>query len=369
MLPRLAKVPMIEKLTVALGDRSYPIHIGPGALQDVRFTAVAKGKSVVIITDDHVAPRWLPAVRSALQSSARMVREIILPSGEASKSIEHLSALWDQLLTWQCDRKTLLVALGGGVIGDLVGFAAATYQRGIPFVQVPTTLLAQVDSSVGGKTAINHPKGKNMIGAFYQPIAVFSDTNTLNTLPDREFKSGLAEVIKHGLIIDVQEVATLEQDLPRILAREPAALTRMIVKACTIKADIVAQDEREVGVRAWLNLGHTFGHAIEVGLGYGVWLHGEAVAAGCCVAATLSHLRGDLSVAEVARISTLFAAAGLPTKAPRLGGVPQYMELMAHDKKADAGAIHYVLLKALGKATVSTTDDAHVAQALEAHFA
>ncbi len=361
---------MIETIAVQLAERSYPILVGPGALADPSLVTAVRGRSAVIISDEQVAPHWLARVVAPLKAAGKSVREIVLPAGEATKSVEHLARLWDQLLGWQCDRQTTLIALGGGVVGDLVGFAAATYQRGVPFIQIPTTLLAQVDSSVGGKTAINHPLGKNMIGAFHQPVAVFADTNTLGTLPEREFRSGLGEVLKHGLIVDMVEFARLERELPAILARDPQALTRMIARSCAIKAEIVARDEREgsAGVRAWLNLGHTFGHAIEAGLGYGAWLHGEAVAAGCCVAAELSRRLGHLDQAEVARVVQAFAAAGLPTRAPRLQGAAHYRELMAIDKKAEGGAIRYVLLKQMGEATVSAVDAALVDAALEASF-
>ena len=360
----------IETITVALAERSYPILVGPGALEDPSLVYAVRGRSAVIISDTNVAPHWLGKVRAPLIAAGKRVHEIVLPAGEATKSVEHLASLWDKLLGWQCDRKATLIALGGGVVGDLVGFGAATYQRGVPFIQIPTTLLAQVDSSVGGKTAINHPLGKNMIGAFHQPVAVFADTNTLSTLPAREFRSGMGEVLKHGLIVDMAEFAQLEHDLPEILGREPHALTRMIAKSCAIKADIVARDEREgaLGIRAWLNLGHTFGHAIEAGLGFGKWLHGEAVAAGACVAAELSRRLGHVSAGDVARVVQAFAAAGLPTRAPRLQGPAHYRELMAIDKKAEGGAIRYVLLKHMGEAYVSAVDDALVDAALEASF-
>jgi 3-dehydroquinate synthase len=276
---------------------------------------------------------------------------IVLPDGEATKNWETLNRIFDALLARRAERSTTLVALGGGVIGDLVGFAAATYQRGVPFIQVPTTLLAQVDSSVGGKTGINHPLGKNMIGAFYQPRLVLADTDTLNTLPDRELSAGLAEVIKYGLIRDLPFFEWLETSIERLLRREPAALAEAIERSCRAKAEVVAADERESGLRALLNLGHTFGHAIEAGTGYGSWLHGEAVAAGSVVAAELSRRLGWLSGADVERIKALFARARLPVLGPALA-LDRYLDLMSVDKKVAEGRIRYVLLRRIGDALV-----------------
>ncbi len=323
----------------------------------------------VIVTNEHVAPLYLERLRETLERAGKQVQAILLPDGEEYKTWEILNRIFDALLEHRRDRKTCLVALGGGVIGDVTGFAAATYQRGVPFVQVPTTLLSQVDSSVGGKTAINHPKGKNMIGAFYQPLMVLADTGTLGSLPQREFLSGLAEVIKYGFIYDAIFLTWLEQNLDRLLARDPSSLTYAIQRSCEIKAEIVAQDERETGIRAWLNLGHTFGHAIESGMGYGVWLHGEAVATGMVLAADLSHRLGYLDQASAARVRHLIAQAGLPTAAPRLGttaDVQRYLDLMRVDKKAEGGAIRYVLLKRLGEAFVAAVPDAEVAPVIEA---
>jgi 3-dehydroquinate synthase len=278
---------------------------------------------------------------------------IVLPDGEEEKNVNNLMRIFDVLLENKCDRKTTLVALGGGVIGDMTGFAAATYMRGVPFVQIPTTLLAQVDSSVGGKTAINHPLGKNMIGAFYQPQSVLADTATLASLPQRELSAGLAEVIKHGAIIDIEFFSWLEQHMDQLMARDDAALAQVIRRSCEIKADVVRQDERESGLRAILNFGHTFGHAIEAGLGYGEWLHGEAVGCGMVMAADLSHRLGYLSAQDKSRIIALVKAAGLPVVAPDLG-VDRWLELMEVDKKNEGGQIKFILLKPLGQATITS---------------
>jgi 3-dehydroquinate synthase len=359
----------MDELRVNLADRGYPIVIGPGLLgQEAVFKRGFSSGTVALVTSDRIAPLYLRNVADTLKRAGARVIEIIVPDGEQAKNWEILNNVHDALLANRCDRKTTIAALGGGVIGDLAGFAAATYQRGVPFIQVPTTLLAMVDSSVGGKTAINHPRGKNMIGAFYQPRLVLADTSTLATLPEREFRSGLAEVIKYGFIYDYAFLEWLEANLDALLARDAAALAHAIRRSCEIKAEIVAQDERETGIRAWLNLGHTFGHAIEAGLGYGQWLHGEAVAAGMVTAAELSRLLGDLSVADVARVRHLIKRAGLPTVSPDLGQA-RYFDLMRIDKKAEDGAIRYVLLKRLGEAYVAAVPDEQVAPALEAAFA
>ena len=319
------------------------------------------------MTSDRIAPLFLDRLVHALEQSGKRVLRVILPDGEAVKNWETLNQIYDALLTAHCDRKTTLIALGGGVIGDMTGFAAATYQRGVPFVQIPTTLLAQVDSSVGGKTAINHPLGKNMIGAFYQPRMVVIDATVLGSLPERELRSGLAEVIKYGFIYDSAFLAWLEDNLDHLLGRDLHVLEHAIRRSCEIKAEIVAQDEREAGIRAWLNLGHTFGHAIEAGMGYGKWLHGEAVATGMVIAAGLSASLGHISEADAARVGTLVKRAGLPVRAPALG-TGRYLELMRVDKKAQAGAIRYVLLKALGEAFVTAVPDQQVVPVLEAHM-
>ena len=356
------------ELRVNLGERSYPIVIGDGLLDDASIWAASAGPSVAVVTSDRIAPLFLDRLTSALTTAGKRVLTIVLPDGEAGKNGQTLNLIYDALLTAHCDRKTTLVALGGGVIGDMTGFAAATYQRGVPFVQVPTTLLAQVDSSVGGKTAINHPLGKNMIGAFHQPAQVVIDTATLATLPEREFRSGLAEVVKYGLIYDSVFLTWLEDNLDRLVAREAAALNHAIRRSCEIKAEIVAQDERENGIRAWLNLGHTFGHAIEAGIGYGTWLHGEAVAAGMVVAAALSAQLGHISQADAGYVKALIKGAGLPVSLPKIGAA-RYLDLMRVDKKADAGMIRYVLLKSLGAAFVAAVPDTQVLPVLEAHSA
>lgn len=342
----------MQSLDVALGDRSYPIHIGTGLLaQPGLLFSVLKQPRVAIVTNETVAPLYLPKLVDNLRTAGVQTIEIVLPDGEQYKEWATLNRIFDVLLERRCERSTTLLALGGGVVGDMTGFAAACYQRGAPFIQVPTTLLSQVDSSVGGKTAINHPLGKNMIGAFYQPKLVLADTDTLDTLPDRELKAGLAEVIKYGLIGNVEFLAWLESNMDRLLARDKEALAHAIYVSCKHKAEIVARDERETGERALLNLGHTFGHAIETGMGYGQWLHGEAVAAGTMMAAELSAQLGWLSTTDVARVERLFVRAGLPVRGPALGS-ERYLDLMRHDKKVEDGKLRLVLLKALGQAVV-----------------
>ena len=341
----------IKSLTVELAERSYPIYIGQACYTKSPWVKHIKGKQVALITNSTVAPLYLAAVKQQL--SGYQVLEIILPDGESYKNWETLQLIFDQLLAAHCDRKVTLIALGGGVIGDMVGFAAACYQRGVDFIQVPTTLLSQVDSSVGGKTAINHPLGKNMIGAFYQPQAVVIDTNSLKTLPANEFAAGLAEVIKYGLIYDRDFFTWLELNMPLLLALDEDACRYAIERSCAIKAKIVAADERENGVRATLNLGHTFGHAIETEQGYGVWLHGEAVAAGTVMALHMSYLLGAISEAERNRGIALFAAANLPIVPPADMSADTFMQHMALDKKVQDGQIRLVLLTALGQATVT----------------
>ena len=340
----------MESLRVALGSRAYSIHIGSGLIARAELYAphLAAG-SAAIVTNDVVAPLYLEKVRLALQGAR--VAEIVVPDGEQAKGWETLNRVFDALLQARCGRDTLIVALGGGVVGDLAGFAAAVYQRGVAFVQVPTTLLAQVDSSVGGKTAINHALGKNMIGAFHQPRAVISDVATLDTLPERELRSGLAEVIKHGLALDAAFFEWLESDMEKILERDPTALAYAVRRSCELKARIVAEDERESGPRALLNFGHTFGHAIEAATGYGPWLHGEAIAAGMVMAAELSELMGHLKKTEVSRVRALLQRAGLPVHGPALA--PERMlELMALDKKAAKGKTRFVVLEAMGRAAL-----------------
>jgi 3-dehydroquinate synthase len=343
----------MQTLTVDLGDRSYPIHIGQNLLDRTDLILPhLKRKQIAVITNTTVAPLYLEKFSAPLKAQGINVLPIVLPDGEQYKTSETLNTIYDALLGNRCERSTTLIALGGGVIGDMTGYAAATFLRGVPFIQVPTTLLSQVDSSVGGKTGINHPLGKNMIGAFYQPQLVLADTDTLNTLPDRELSAGLAEVIKYGLIRDPDFFAWLETNIASLSTRDPHALSYAIYRSCKNKAEVVAADERESGERALLNLGHTFGHAIENGMGYGVWLHGEAVSAGTMLAADLSRRMGWLSQADVQRTGNLFKAANLPTQAPSLG-VDSYLDLMGLDKKVADGKIRLVLLQAIGKAVMT----------------
>lgn len=356
----------MQTLNVSLGQRSYPIHIG-AALIDC-WPDHAVGKRVAIVTNEVVAPLYLERLCVALGKVGADATVIVLPDGEAHKNWESLNAIYDRLLAERCDRSTPLIALGGGVVGDLAGFAAATYQRGVPFIQIPTTLLAQVDSSVGGKTGINHPRGKNMIGAFWQPRMVIADTDTLNTLPDRELSAGLAEVIKYGLIHDLPFLEWLEANMDGLLARDAAALTFAIERSCANKAAVVAADELETaseGGRALLNLGHTFGHAIETGAGYGTWLHGEAVAAGTMMAAALSCRLGWLAEEDVERIRALLLRARLPVSGAPLGA-DRYLELMGHDKKVIAGRLRLVLLRRIGEAvTWADAPQAEIRAAIE----
>jgi shikimate kinase/3-dehydroquinate synthase len=341
-------------LQVDLGERSYPISIGQALLADARLIAEAVGgERAAIVTNTVVGPLYLDGLAQSLRAAGKRVTEIVLPDGEEEKTWENLQRIYDGLLAEQCDRKTTIIALGGGVIGDMAGFAAATYMRGVPFVQVPTTLLAQVDSSVGGKTGINHPLGKNMIGAFYQPKAVIADTSTLDTLPRRELSAGLAEVIKHGAIIDAPFFDWIESNIASLMARDPDALAYAIRRSCEIKADVVRQDEREGGLRAILNFGHTFGHAIESGMGYGQWLHGEAVGCGMVMAADLSQRLGLIDAASRDRVAALVQAAGLPHRAPDLGAA-RWLELMQVDKKNEGGQIRFILLKPLGAPLITT---------------
>jgi 3-dehydroquinate synthase len=342
----------MQTLNLDLGERSYPIFIGTGLLQRADLIRPRlKSSRVAVVTNTTVGPLYLDRFRQTLEAIGLSVLPIVLPDGEEYKTADTLTRIYDALLQHRMERKDALIALGGGVIGDLVGYAAATYLRGVPFIQVPTTLLSQVDSSVGGKTGINHPLGKNMIGAFYQPKLVLADTDTLNTLPDRELSAGLAEVIKYGLIQEPDFLAWLEQHMERLLARDADALTHAILRSCRCKAEVVAADEREGGIRALLNLGHTFGHAIENGMGYGVWLHGEAVGAGMAMAADLSARLGWIPEADVERVRALLRRAKLPEWGPDLG-VERYLDLMGLDKKVEGGKIRFVLLQSLGKAVV-----------------
>ena len=358
---------LIQTLTVSLAERSYPIHIGCGVLtRPDLLVPHLKQKKAVIVSNTTVAPLYLELLRSTLENAGISVLPVILPDGEKFKNWETLNLIFDALLGAHCERSTTLIALGGGVIGDMGGFAAACYQRGMPFIQVPTTLLSLVDSSVGGKTAINHPLGKNMIGAFYQPQLVLADIATLDTLPDRELRAGLAEVIKYGLIRDPEFFVWLEANIEKLLAKDKDALAYAVHRSCANKAEVVAADERETGERALLNLGHTFGHAIETGLGYGEWLHGEAIAAGTLIAAELSQRLGWLDAAAVSRIESLFVRCGLPVFGAPLGAA-RYMELMRHDKKVQDGRLRLVLLKAVGSAVVSdVASEAMIVAAIEA---
>jgi len=358
---------LIQTLNVALGERAYPIHIGCGVLSKPELILPhIKQKKAIVVTNTTVAPLYLELLRSTLEKAGISALSVILPDGEQYKTWQTLNLVFDALLTAHCERNTTLIALGGGVIGDMGGFAASCYQRGMPFIQVPTTLLSLVDSSVGGKTAINHPLGKNMIGAFYQPKLVLADISTLDTLPDRELKAGLAEVIKYGLIRDPEFFAWLEINLEKLLARNKEALAYAVYRSCANKSEVVAADEREHGERALLNLGHTFGHAIETGLGYGEWLHGEAVAAGTLIAAELSRQLGWLSADDVLRIERLFVRAGLPIFGAPLGSI-RYLELMRHDKKVQDGKLRLVLLREIGKAVMSdVADEAQIGAAIDA---
>ena len=357
----------MESLSVALGERSYPIHIGAGLLdQGALYAPHLRSARVAVITNEVIAPLLLGRARTALEGAGARVTEIVLPDGEQTKAWPSLERIFDALLAARCGRDCLVVALGGGVIGDLAGFAAAIYQRGVDYLQVPTTLLAQVDSSVGGKTAINLPQGKNMIGAFHQPRAVIADVSTLSTLPDRELRAGLAEVVKHGFALDSAFVEWLEGNIEQLARREPAALARAVRRCCELKAGVVSADEREAGPRALLNFGHTFGHAIEAASGYGAWLHGEAVAAGMMMASELSQRLGLVAKSDVERVRALLKRAGLPITGPAIA-TARLLELMALDKKNLRGASRFVVLEAIGRAAVKDGVDARlVAEAIAA---
>jgi 3-dehydroquinate synthase len=354
---------------IALGDRSYDIVIGHALLDDVTLLAgLPAASAALVVTNTTVAPLYAARLCRTLGERYGRVLEVALPDGEGHKNWQTLNRIFDALLANGCDRKTVIFALGGGVVGDMAGFAAACYMRGVPFVQVPTTLLAQVDSSVGGKTAINHPLGKNMIGAFYQPQRVLADLGTLATLPARELAAGLAEVIKYGPIADEPFLAWIEDHLDALLARDPAALAHAVRRSCEIKAQVVGIDERESGLRAILNFGHTFGHAIEAGMGYGQWLHGEAVGCGMVMATDLSHRLGLVDAAYARRLTALIERAGLPTRGPDLGG-DRYLELMRVDKKAEGGEIRFVVIEQPGRAAVRAAPDAIVREVIRANIA
>lgn len=353
---------MMQTLQVALGDRAYPIHIGSQLISQVDLILPhLKRKQVAIVSNVTVAPLYMAALANPLRNAGVNVIEIVLPDGEAYKNSETLNQIYDALLKNRCERSTTLIALGGGVIGDLTGYAAATYLRGVPFIQVPTTLLSQVDSSVGGKTGINHPLGKNMIGAFYQPKLVLADIDTLTTLPQRELSAGVAEVIKYGLIRDVDFFSWLETNMAKLMSLDEAVLSYAVYRSCQNKAEVVAADEHETGERALLNLGHTFGHAIENAMGYGTWLHGEAVGAGTMLAAKLSKKLGWLTEQDVQRMDTLFQAAKLPLNPPKLGA-ERYLALMQLDKKVADGQIRLVLQQAIGRAVITGDYDKQMLQ-------
>ena len=353
-----------QTVRIDLGERSYDILIGATLLDSPDlFKDLPEAASVLIVSNDTVGPLYLNRLRSNIAQKYKKVFAVELPDGEEHKNWKTLNQIFDVLLQNGCDRKTIIFALGGGVVGDMAGFAAATYLRGVSYVQLPTTLLAQVDSSVGGKTGINHPLGKNMMGAFYQPLRVVCDTDLLATLPRRQMSAGLAEVIKYGPIFDMEFFDWIEKNLDALLAGDSVSLAYAVKRSCEIKASVVASDERETGRRAILNFGHTFGHAIETGLGHGKWLHGEAVGCGMLMAARLSHALGLVDQAFVRRLSLLVRRAGLPVVAPDLG-IERYMDLMRVDKKADAGEIRFVLIDSPGHAVVQAAPAEAVAQVL-----
>ncbi len=360
---------LMHTLHVDLAERSYPVYIGRDLLADTELLrGHIGGSQVVIISNATVAPLYMDRIRTAIGAD-KQVTEVILPDGEQYKTLSTLSDIFDQVMADGHNRTTTFVALGGGVVGDITGFAAACYQRGVDFVQIPTTLLAQVDSSVGGKTAVNHPMGKNMIGAFHQPRAVLIDTNTLQTLPERELAAGLAEVIKYGLICDEPFYRWLQQHTPNLLAREEAALAEAIERSCSNKAQVVSADEREGGIRAVLNLGHTFGHAIETAQGYGQWLHGEAVAVGMLLALELSVRRAAIPASEVDELRALLLATGLPVEPPTDMTAADFLELMARDKKVVDGRLRLVLLEAMGEACiVDNVAESELVELLDSHL-
>lgn len=359
-----------QEVSIDLGERSYRIVIGAGLLADAAsYDGLPHATAALIVSNSTVAPLYAERLRTALCSRYAQIHEVQLPDGEEHKNWETLQSIFDALLKRGCDRKTVLFALGGGVVGDMTGFAASSYMRGVPFVQVPTTLLAQVDSSVGGKTGINHPLGKNMVGAFYQPQRVVCDLDVLATLPAREFSAGLAEVIKYGPIADMELFDWLEHSMDGIMAHKNDALAHMVRRSCEIKATVVGQDERESGLRAILNFGHTFGHAIEAGMGYGIWLHGEGVSAGMVMAAELSCRLGLVDKIFVLRLVSMIHRAGLPVKGPILDSednAGRYLQLMRGDKKSEAGEIRFVLIESPGKAVVRSAPDLLVREVIDA---
>jgi 3-dehydroquinate synthase len=355
---------MMKTLEVDLGNRSYPIHIGTDLIDQASlFGACEKATSIYIVTNTTVAPLYAARLAKTLETFRKPVRTITLPDGESYKDWKNLQLIFDDLLKFGADRQTMLIALGGGVVGDMTGFAAASFMRGIRFIQVPTTLLAQVDSSVGGKTGINHPLGKNMIGAFHQPVAVVADLNTLKTLPPRELSAGLAEVVKHGAIADTKFLDWIEKNAVALLACDTNLMGHAVLRSCEIKSAVVSADEREGGIRATLNFGHTFGHAIEAGMGYGEWLHGEAVGCGMVMGADLSCRLNLISKAELGRLTSIIKSMNLPTAPPKFGA-ERYLELMQVDKKTEGGQIRYVILEKIGKAQIKSVPDALVIETL-----
>ena len=353
----------MKTLTVDLGSRSYPIHIGTGLLKQIDIIKpYIQGKTTVTISNTTVAPLYLKQAHQLITNKSNI--DIILSDGEEYKNLKVLEQIYTEMLEAHCDRKTTLLALGGGVVGDISGFAAASYQRGINFIQIPTTLLSMVDSSVGGKTGINHPLGKNMIGAFHQPQCVIIDTETLNTLDDRQLSAGIAEVIKYGYINDIAFIHWLDENMDKLLKRDPETLAYAIYRSCKHKAKIVAADEKEAGQRALLNLGHTFGHAIETGMGYGKWLHGEAISAGMVMAAELSKLHGWISDSDVESIRALLKKANLPVDPPSEISATQFKQLMSIDKKVQDGILHLVLIKSLGESFISSDFDKQALQSI-----
>lgn len=353
----------MQTLTVELGDRSYPIYIGSGLLKKPELlTPFIQGKSTVTVSNETIAPIYMDTVQQSLEGLKNC--QVVLPDGERFKTLQVLEQIYSGMLENLCDRRTTLLALGGGVVGDMGGFAASSYQRGVNFIQIPTTLLSMVDSSVGGKTGVNHPLGKNMIGAFYQPQCVLIDTDTLSTLNDRELSAGLAEVIKYGLIGDPEFLDWLTENMSALMARDPDALAYAILRSCQNKATVVAEDEREAGRRALLNLGHTFGHAIESGMGYGNWLHGEAVATGTVMAAELSQKMGWLSDDDLAAVKHIFVQAKLPIEPPAELSADDFIKYMSRDKKVQDGVMSLVLLRQLGEATLTSDYDPQALQAV-----
>jgi 3-dehydroquinate synthase len=351
----------MKTLNVELGTRSYPIYIGTGLINKPELIQpYIQGKTTVTVSNTTVAPLYLEKLHQLTPELSNT--DIILPDGEKYKTFETLGQIYTEMLEAHCDRKTTLLALGGGVVGDVAGYAAASYQRGINFIQIPTTLLSMVDSSVGGKTGVNHPLGKNMVGAFHQPQCVIIDTETLNTLDDRQLSAGIAEIIKYGYINDLEFIDWLDENMEKLLKRDPEALAYAIYRSCKHKADIVAADEKEKGQRALLNLGHTFGHAIETGMGYGVWLHGEAISAGMVMAAELSKEHGWIDEADVNSIRTLLKKANLPVDPPKEISAERFSELMSIDKKVQDGVLHLVLMKSLGESVISSDFDPDLLQ-------